>query len=58
MQLTSQNLYNEHNATCMGTQTSKVPTWVTILFIFFSVLQSLLIQAEYIATQLLREYLS
>ena len=40
-QLTGQNLHNEmRNVTCVGTQTSKVPTRVTLLFINYSVLYS------------------
>ena len=30
---------NMRNATCVGTETSKVPTRVTLLFIFYSVVQ-------------------
>ena len=30
---------NMRNATCMGTETSKVPTRVTLLFIFYSVVR-------------------
>ena len=38
MQLTGQNLHNEmRNATCVWAQTSKFPTRVAILFIFYSV---------------------
>ena len=30
---------NMRNATCVGTETSKVPTRVTLLFIFYSVVR-------------------